>query len=482
MVCMVANSYQAKMKYLLLGSIVLCCVSCAGPAKQPTLTIRPSQTATRKATPTATPVAVASVAPTPIALPSSYALPDWMKNPETKILAALVTDSRVDYLHPFYSMDFYNTATDEKFNINIPENVSGFFWYDSMDFGFLDDDLKNLELIDLHTGQTSKNALAPESLRLWNLEHEHYSNGGARELSALEIIHDPASNGVLIEQTGYDWQNKSKSKLFSADWNPDHQDTLIIADTNSQQIFWKLKLPVGFYGTEFAWSPADENTLAFVQGQPTMSDFEMKAMTLTIIDVVTQKTLGTYEGDFGRIAWSPDGKKILYENNASRFSSYGVGFSDAPCILFIETGVKRCLRSIPRFVPDGFKVATTGGYQWSSDGQSIFYKYEYYYPSTKEYKGFGSLCIYSLLDAHINCPTKNLDILQEHTISYYTVSPDQQFIYFCYSDSSSLSDMAGDSNNVLIRIDGTGFFSWPGMLQDGGPTTCSGSLLWRPLP
>lgn len=453
-------------------------VSCGGVVEQPTTAVSPTQTLATKTVSTGT--LVVTVSPTTTAKPTlpSYSLPTWMSNASTNILAALITDDTKDAL----KISFYNAATGEKYEIMIPGNVRGFFWYDNAHFGFLANDLKSLELIDMNTGQTSDTALAPESLRLWNLEHENYRISG-RELAALEIVSENSSgSGMLLEQLQSDWNNKSKSKLFAAEWSIERRDTLTVTDTRNKQTVWEAKLPDNTFGTEFAWSPTDEGWLAFIQGQPLpYNDVEMNAIKLTIVDVVKQKTLWTYDGDFGRIAWSPDGKKILYQNNASRYSNYGVGFRDAPCILFVETGIKRCLRSIPRVVPPGFVLATTADYAWGTDNESIFYTYLYGSQQSSG-KMSGNLCEYNLKDGHINCPTENLAELRENSIIYYEISPDQQFIHFCISASSVLNDYADTSSDGIINVDGTGFFSWTGAIIDGGPRSCSQKTIWRPLP
>ena len=209
------------------------------------------------------------------------------------------------------------------------------------------------------------------------------------------------------------------------------------------------------------------------------SDFITEPITLTIVDVTTGNVLGSYEGNFGMVEWSPDGNKLLYEDALSNYKNYGVAFTDAPCILFLNLAEKRCLRAIPRLVPDGHQLVTTGSYEWAPDNQTILYAYIY------ETQGnwLGKLCIYSLVTGYINCPVENLEAINGMTIGAPDISPDQQFIHFCYSASSMLNDYVDTGYDGLIRVDGTGFFSWVGATHDGGPfETCSVGTLWRPSP
>ena len=190
--------------------------------------------------------------------------------------------------------------------------------------------------------------------------------------------------------------------------------------------------------------------------------------------------ISTYSGNFGGLSWSPDGRKILYQDPLVHYHNYGIPFQDAPCILILGSGEKRCLRSIPRMIPTGYELLTTGVYEWASDSNSIYYTYLYSLPS--QWNIMGNLCNYSLVNSHINCPTQGLEALQGRSVNSYSLSPDEQFIHFCYSASTILNDYADIADDGIIKVDGSGFFSWVGTIQDGGPQTCSIDTLWRPLP
>jgi hypothetical protein len=401
-----------------------------------------------------------------------------MRSPSTNILAAFITDDSTNSPR----ISFYNAASGEKYDLSIPDDVRGYFWYDNNHFGFLSNDLKSIKLIELTTGQISENPLAPESLRLWNLEHENYLISG-RELVALEILHNNTNSEILLEQTGWYWNTKSKSKQFAAKWSTD-DNAITVTDTKTNHVIWELALSENRYGTEFVWSPVNENYLAFLQGSPEpLNGLITEDMTLTIVDVVKGKILSSHNGDFGVLRWSPDGKMILYQNPLFLYRNYGFAFKDAPCILILETGEKRCLRSIPRLVPTGYNLGTTGVYKWANDSKSIFFTYLYFLESAPQYEVLGNLCNYSLVDSHINCPTQDLEVLHGRSVVYYDLSPDEQFIHFCYSASTILNDYAGIANDGIINIDGSGFFSWVGTIIDGGPDeSCSIAALWRPPP
>jgi hypothetical protein len=453
------------MKYMFFCLISAILVSCSGVS---VLTPIPYQSKTpfptmAKTVVVATNTSSSVVEATPIPTDTVYDFPLWMKSPETVILAALVKD---DLKHS-RKVHFFNAATGEKFELSPTMRFGGFFWYDNMNFGLLSEDMKTTYKYNLQTGKVSEESVPPESTRFLSKD---WVNG-------LVTFNDPANGKIAFDNVRQ--RNKSLNKLFSAEWN--ENKVLTVTDNKSNQVVWEYTLPENRYGTEFIWSPINENQLAFLQGSlEPLNEFIIEDMTLTIVDVAEGKVLSSYDGDFGIIQWSPDGKMILYEDPWFRYRNYGVSFKDAPCILILATGEKRCLRSIPRVVPPGYKLSTTGVYQWAKDSSSLYYTYLYNSPS--ENGMLGNLCNYSLVTSYINCPTQGLEVLHGRSVSGYDISPDEQFIYFCYSASSILNDYADNSSDAIIKNDGSGFFSWIGTIQDSGPQLCSVDTLWRPQP
>jgi hypothetical protein len=406
---------------------------------------------------------------TPIPLSDHYDLPIWMKYPETNIVAALITND----LEKNRKIAFFNAATGEKYEILMPQNISGYFWYDNTNFGFLATNLKATFRLDLTTGQVTSETTHPQSVRLLEPDWTGWLNGlniAKKSPSSLDFTF------TSIWKSAY-----SKNATYTASFKPD-QDGITIINNITNETIWEFTTPAETYITEFSWSPADNNILAYIQGKPDFpSDLITKEITLNIIDISEGKLLATYSGDFGRINWSPDGKAILYQNSKSNYSNYGVGFTEAPCILFLNSSESKCIRSIPKVTKSNYNLASTGNYEWSADGRSIFYVYLYESPEDHSY--ITNLCIYSLLDSHINCPTDGLKEIEGQSGIGYSPSPSYQYIYLCISDSSMLNDYAGTSKDGITKIDGTGFFSWIGTIRDDAPSeTCSFDTLWRPLP
>jgi hypothetical protein len=453
------------MKYTILCLITVILVSCS-EVHNPVLTPSQREIASPQATETQlvivnTPTEV--VKSTPIPTATIYDFPSWMKSPETVILAALFKDD-LKHIRKIY---FFNAATGEKFELSPTMPFGGFFWYDNMNFGLLSTDLKTSYKYNFQTGEVSSESVSSQSTRFLT---QDWVNG-------LTTFHDPSNSEIIFDDARQ--INKSLNKLFTAEWNEDK--VLTVTDNKTNQVVWEITLPDDKYGTEFIWSPVNESYLAFLQGSPEpLNGFITKDMTLAIVDVAQGKVLSSFDGNFGIIHWSPDGKIILYQDPWFRYRNYGIPFKGAPCMLILATGEKRCLRSIPHVVPSGYNLSTTGIYEWAKDSNFIFYTYLYSSPT--ENKMLGNLCNYSLVTSHIACPTQDLEALHGRSVIFYDLSPDEQFIHFCYSASTIMNDYADIADDAIIKTDGSGFFSWVGTIQDGGPQTCSIDTLWRPQP
>lgn len=448
-----------KKVYLLLFIFL---VACNTKATQVSATQTPTKiipTNTQEIKPTIT------FSPEPLFPDIVYQFPEWMQNLNTPVLAALL-DNQVSNTR---KIAFFNAETGEEFDLEMPENTNGYFWYDTQNFGLLSKDLKIAYKLNLLTGEVSSQEVTSESVRLLDSEWHH----------GLEIISKP-NREYIFDDARWNLEN-SKDKNLTAEKKSDW-DGITVVNNLTNEVVWELTTPKGVYINEFLWSPVDNDILAYVQGKPDpiASDFIVVDVSLNIVDVTTGELLATYSGDFGRIEWSPDGKMILFQNAASRLSNYGVGFLDAPCILFLNSNERKCLRSIPKRIPEGYILKSTGGYTWEPTRESIFFVYLYWSQENSKYAG--EICEYSLVNSDINCLTENLKELDERSTGGYSLSPSQEYIYFCISDASFLNDYADYSNDSVMKIDGTGYFSWVSIIQDGGPDVCTFDVLWRPLP
>ena len=476
------------MKKLTFGLLILALTSCMG-GKNPTPypTEIPTATIVSPTIPSIKPVVTAAVPnsemvepsptrvrPTPTVtlepFPGSYDLPVWMKTTETTIAAAVISNEPENTRN----ITFFNAATGESHEILMNRSTSGFFWYDNQNFGFLASDLKTVYRLNLTSGKVFLEEMPPLAARLVEPD---WINGF---VNGLNIVDSSVSNQEITFTATWQ-QDVSKSGTYTAikktDW-----DGITVLNNLTNEIVLDIKMPDKTYITVYEWSPENNNLLAYVQGKyDNYFSFITEDMTLNIVDVANGKVLKTFSGDFGWMSWSPDGNKLLYKNAKSNYSTYGIGFTEAPCIIFLNTDEQRCLYSIPRNVPSGYTLATTTQYDWSSDSERIFYR-ALYQKDQETYSIRGDVCIYDLINGHIFCPTEKLEILTERDASY-RFSPNEEYIYLCMSKSTSLNDYADDSIDGILKTDGSIFFTWQGTVRKESPfELCSYDVLWRPLP
>ncbi|HJS17765.1 MAG TPA: hypothetical protein VJ785_03390 [Anaerolineales bacterium] len=211
---------------IFLGSLfILILISCTSNVPQSITTPQPSETPKVNAIVTAkildvskTPSPTKSPTNTPVSFLSSYTFPAWMSNPETNILAALITND----LEKTRKISFFNADTGENYEIEMPRDVSGYFWYDSSNFGFLSKDLTTAYRINLQTGKVFPETVSSQATRFLSglYEYDDYENSYGDTANALEIINDTNSGEMLFRKTWYgEYGTKSKNGRYSAEWS-----------------------------------------------------------------------------------------------------------------------------------------------------------------------------------------------------------------------------------------------------------------------
>lgn len=434
------------------------------------------------------PVLISSITPPPSSTPTvstlsptvtAYNFPQWIKNSDTAILAALIRDD----LGKPRGISFFNATTGEKFELEMPTALGGFFWYDNAHFGFLSDDFQVMNLLNLSNGQVIKINLTSKSTRLLAI------NGS---INPLVIKQDPLSPSTSLFDYAFNYWGSPYSidtRYFAESIGSNFENYIKVTDLETGQIIWQSNPSDGYVDVHFLWSPVKNSHLAVVMGSLSETGFELPINNtmLIVVDIKTGEIITSHKVDAGRIQWSPDGTKILYRDAMSDYWNFGYGFTKAPCFLNIETRKESCFWRIPNHPPpDGYTLITTDDYQWSSDGKSFYFTYSY-----RSTNGMiGNICNYNLASGNLICPTDNLTEFPEWNIDWrygwiistYSLSPDGKNISFCLDSDSPLSDaQGGPSQNGLIETNGTNFTTW--VNSEDALTRCSFySPLWRPLP
>jgi hypothetical protein len=451
-------------------------VSCSGLHSNPEPIV--SYTATETPSSISSPTLTSTSTSAPLLFHTFYDLPAWMSDPTTPVLAALVIDQEADW----GKVIFLNPANGDKVELPISQDVYGLFWQDSNHFGFLMDDLHTTYLLNTQDGQMTETDSTPDSVRLYNNDALTYDDWWIR---ALQPVTESDSGNVLFRSADtirddfmYPFSNKG---TYRARLDATQRESIaVVMSSTSGETVWQADPTDGLYDSEFAWSPINDSILAIISGKPEpINGLIINDTMLTIVDVATNNIISSYSGDFSLIEWSPDGKQILSQDAFARVSNSSF-FNGSPCITTLETGEIRCLTEIPAYYPDYISLISTKEYNWSQDARSI-----YYITALKSENGeevSGDFCIYDLADGAIICPTRNLSMLQGRSIFGYAVSPDQRYIHFCFSVSSTDDFLNPNGMDGIIDMSGEGLISWVGLIQIDGPQTCSLQTLWRPLP
>jgi hypothetical protein len=204
------------MKIIFLSLVGLLLVSCAANAPATitfsveTPTFNPPVTAT-ESLPTKTPSPTPLPTNTPIALLAVYQFPSWMGDPATNILAALITDD----IARTRKISFFDATTGESYEILMPRDMSGYFWYDNANFGLLSKDMKTAYRINLPTGKVSKEPVSAQATQFLTGEYEYddYQNSYKDTANALELTKDSTTNEILFRRTRYgEYGNRSKKE------------------------------------------------------------------------------------------------------------------------------------------------------------------------------------------------------------------------------------------------------------------------------
>jgi len=422
---------------------------------------------------------------TEVAIPTSYNLPAWMAQSDTPVLTALIANEIEKSQHLY----FVNAKTGENFTMQIPTKVIGFFWFDNSRFGFLEANGKSMALINTLDGTVSTIILPPQAIQF-------IETGDEADLAALQVVRCGRDAkycaSTLVDEFyfenvtvygSYGSAQFSKLGRYRAEIDTSLTEArILVLDSKTDTLIWQSPDGDGVSDIEYEWSPISDNLIAVVRGNlDPISEFHTKDMNLCLINVKNGELVRSYQAKFGSIDWSPNGNLILYLDPFYMYRNYGFAFQSAPCLLFLDSGQSKCMTSIPRSqIPVGFSFRTTGLYQWLSDSKSIAYIYVYQL-NDPHYQISGNLCIYNLMNGSIDCPTDYLDVLKDHSIIHYDFSPDEKVVHFCYAVNSILNDYADTSQDAIIGMDGTGFSTWVGNINEDGMWGCSHEHIWRPV-
>lgn len=393
--------------------------------------------------------------------PLTYSLPEWINDPE-----ATVGMTISDIYGDSFRFAFLNFGTKETFEISASSDVvMGYFWIpDGTHFGFLSSDMQNVFLVNLESGYVEQISISENTVRFLKRDERE------KFIEPLIIQGVYPSDFTFLPLYSQDY---SHDLHYIADYdfqNATYKFPIIVEDVETQQINHITNPSDGLCDMEYMWSPV-KSELAILRGKLFDGCGMISMPPGERIDIYKPdgKKITSFTGSFANPSWSPDGNKILYREVST----------NSPCILDINSGIKRCIREIPRKHPTANSIS---GLSWSMDERKIYYIY-----SNLDESG---LCVYNLINGDDFCPTNDINELKDLSIVRYEISPDERFFMFHFGGSCATCDYWLNPTVGVISKDGSYFYTLGEealVSMTVGNTSVMFSypmvtLIWRPNP
>jgi len=427
---MIATSATVTAPPIAIASEALITATATRTTPPATPSNTPRATASRTPTvPTETPI------PAPTVTPQSLALPAWLRDSQAVLFAGVTTgDSGAIVL-------LVVAATGEAWSPP-PWDISGYFWPPGGNtFGVWLRETNGPVLIDLETGIVS----APTTPIVTAL-------GLEADFSvplALEVW-PPANEAGPWQLVKADSPRESPDGRYELEMgvSPD-----TIAERSSG-VAWSLPAVVAQADLiEAAWSSAGDQ-LAMVIETGESRPGRHAADQLVVLTAPEWEVVADVPGPiWGSLAWSEDGQALAYDGGSQ------------PCLLSMVTRQTRCINiSQP---PTGNYV---GYIEWRPGHGALSFLYAKYVTETLGVEG--GLCLVSVTDGQMTCPTSGLSETEGQAIVGYDWSPDGRYLFITHDTRHPLSDTSIHPISAVLDL-GTSVYH---VL----PTNWEYRALWRP--
>lgn len=420
----------------------------------------PSPTATPQPPPTSTPTPRPSATSEPTAPPTSVPLPQaslpaeppaWLRDPAADVLAVAIGDRPLCWEVGAAQLRFLNVETGEQFELDVSP-ARAMMWLDSDTFGLLAMDGQGIVSVDLANAVVEASSLEAEDIRLVSGTESQAPEELGCAMQPVELADGGAAGEGRPVFISPRQSYSADLSLFAELGTDEYGDIdpflgLEIRRVGSGELVWSADPDDEYDATfeyEFAWSLVEPNNLAVVEcgiGELDRCILER----LYIVDVVSGEELASYPGEFMDIAWSPDGRMLLYTSpewvlpRVDQLLSQ-IEFAGPPCVLDVTTGENECFDEVLALhFPEGLTMDPSSRQvtelRWDRSSQGFHYLYRGVRYELDEQGALADtiplagLCHMDLGTRRIDCPSEDVPELQGVWIDHVVLSPNQEFAY-----------------------------------------------------
>lgn len=359
---------------------------------------------------------------TPAAATMRYDLPPWMRRPDAQILMGVS-----DWLDGVFQLSFFGAEPSERFDLLLPEDVTGYLWLGANHFALLSNDGRALSSVSLLNGEVVEYDVTQKAVSY--LSDDFYDDAPR----ALLPLGQFSNQDTFFLVAALDRDEFSRNGRYFASTG-DFQDgyPITVTDLTTGTAIVLSSFANGLWNGWYSWSQETPTHLDVAQFKLSPETSELVGDRMTTYDVTTGRVL----------AFTLDSAP---QNDLP------------PCVSDQDTDQAICLPEIEQAHLTGQHEAEgIGEITLAKDKKRVFYTYYYRDPSIEGYYS-GNFCMLALDTKAIVCPTDGIPEMTGNTITEYHISPDGEHVILHMECRSVGEDASCAPTNALMSLDGSGF-------------------------
>lgn len=352
----------------------------------------------------------------------SYDLPLWMARPDAQIVMGIS-----DWQGGLFQLSFFGAEPSERFDMLLPQHVTGYLWVDATHFALLSEDRRALYSVSLVNGEVAEHAVTEKAL---SYVGNNFFDDAPCALLPLGQLSNQESLYVVpaLERDSFSLDGR----YFASRDTGQQGYPVTVTDITTGTAIVLGSSPSGLWNGWLRWSSRTPTLLEVAQLRVSPETSELVG-----------DSIATYDVTSGQVV--------------ARTSSSAPQDDSPLCIADPDTDKAIC-------VPEIEQAHLTGQHEaegiaqlaLARDKESVFYTYYYRDPSTEGYYS-GNFCILRLDTRDIACPTDGMSEMTGNTITEFSISPDGKQVLLRMECRSPGEDASCSPTNALMNLDGSAF-------------------------